>query len=78
MYGSIRMHQEINFPKRRSGTDLFNPDFTALARSYGANGEAVDHHEKFPEALARAMKADRPSIIELRVNRNQLTPDRSL
>jgi acetolactate synthase I/II/III large subunit len=78
MYGSIRMHQEINFPNRPSGTDLFNPDFAALARSYGAYGEAVDHHDKFPEALARAMKADRPAIIELRVNRNQLTPDRSL
>jgi acetolactate synthase I/II/III large subunit len=78
MYGSIRMHQEINFPNRPSGTDLFNPDFAALARSYGAYGEAIDHHDKFPEALARAMKADRPVIIELRVNRNQLTPDRSL
>jgi acetolactate synthase-1/2/3 large subunit len=78
MYGSIRMHQEINFPNRPSGTDLLNPDFTALARSYSAYGEAVDHHDQFPEALARAMKADRPSIIELRVNRNQLTPDRSL
>jgi acetolactate synthase-1/2/3 large subunit len=78
MYGSIRMHQEINFPNRPSGTDLFNPDFAALARSYGAYGEAVDHHDKFPEAFARAMKSARPAVIELRVNRNQLTPDRSL
>ena len=78
MYGSIRMHQERHFPDRPSGTDLVNPDFAALARSYGAYGEAIDHHDAFPEAFARAAKADRPTIIELRVNRNQLTPDRSL
>jgi acetolactate synthase-1/2/3 large subunit len=78
MYGSIRMHQEINFPDRPSGTDLFNPDFAAVARCYGAYGEVVDRHEAFPEALGRAMKAGRPALIELRVDRNQLTPDRRL
>jgi acetolactate synthase I/II/III large subunit len=78
MYGSIRMHQENHFPNRPSGTDLLNPDFAALARSYGAYGEIIDHHDQFPDAFARAAKADRPTVIELRVNRNQLTPDRSL
>jgi acetolactate synthase-1/2/3 large subunit len=78
MYGSIRMHQENHFPHRPSGTDLLNPDFAALARSYGAHGEIVDHHDQFPDVFARAVRADRPTVIELRVNRNQLTPDRSL
>ena len=78
MYGSIRMHQENHFPGRPNGTDLLNPDFAALARSYGAHGEIVDHHDQFPDVFARAVKADRPTVIELRVNRDQLTPDRSL
>jgi acetolactate synthase-1/2/3 large subunit len=78
MYGSIRMHQELNFPSRPSGTDLLNPDFAALAGSYGVHGEAIDTHEEFPGAFARALEARGPAIIELRVNRQQLTPDRSL
>jgi acetolactate synthase-1/2/3 large subunit len=78
MYGSIRMHQENHFPDRPSGTDLLNPDFAALARSYGAHGEIIDHHDQFADVFDRAAKADRPTIIELRVDRNQLTPDRSL
>ena len=78
MYGSIRMHQENQFPDRPSGTDLLNPDFAALAQSYGAHGEIIDAHDDFPAAFARAVAAKRPAIIELRVNRNQLTPDRRL
>jgi acetolactate synthase-1/2/3 large subunit len=78
MYGSIRMHQEIHFPGRPSGTMLFNADFALLAQSYGAHGEAIERHEDFPAAYERAVKANKPAIIELRVNRNQLTPDRAL
>jgi acetolactate synthase-1/2/3 large subunit len=78
MYGSIRMHQELSFPNRPSGTDLLNPDFAALARCYGAAGEAIDHPDDFPDAFARALAERKPTIIELRVNRMQLTPDRAL
>ncbi len=78
MYGSIRMHQENQFPARPSGTDLLNPDFAALARAYGAHGESIDHHDDFPAAFARAAAADGPAIIELRVARTQLTPDRRI
>ena len=78
MYGSIRMHQELNFPNRPSGTDLFNPDFAALARSYGAHGETVNRHDDFPDAFARATNSGKPAIIELQVNRMQITPDRTL
>jgi thiamine pyrophosphate-dependent acetolactate synthase large subunit-like protein len=77
-YGSIRMHQEIHFPGRPSGTMLLNADFALLAQSYGAHGEATKRHEDFPAAFERAVKANKPAIIELRVNRNQLTPDRVL
>jgi acetolactate synthase-1/2/3 large subunit len=78
MYGSIRMHQEIHFPGRPSGTMLLNADFALLAQSYGAHGEAIERHEDFPAAFERAVKASKPAIIELRVNGNQLTPDRVL
>jgi acetolactate synthase-1/2/3 large subunit len=78
MYGSIRMHQELNFPGRPSGTDLLNPDFSNLARSYGAHAETIDRHEDFADAFARAQRASKPAVIELRVNRQQITPDRVL
>jgi acetolactate synthase-1/2/3 large subunit len=77
-YGSIRMHQENQFPGRPSGTTLTNPDFVALARSYGAYAEAIDTHAAFPQILERAIAADRPFAIELRVDPRQLTPDRQI
>ncbi len=78
MYGSIRMHQELNFPGRPSGTDLLNPDFASLAKSYGAHGERIDQHDQFPHAFERAVFARMPAVIELRVDGKQLTPDRKL
>ncbi|MCG6205227.1 thiamine pyrophosphate-binding protein [Rhodopseudomonas sp. HC1] len=75
-YGSIRMHQENQFPGRPSGTALNNPDFVALAQSYGAYAEAVQTHAAFPPALERAIAAERPSVIELHVDPRLLTPDR--
>ena len=55
MYGTIRMHQEKNYPGRVSGTNMVNPDFAALARSYGGHGETVTTTDAFPAALERAM-----------------------
>ncbi len=77
-YGSIRMHQENQFPGRPSGTTLTNPDFVTLAQSYGAHAEAIDSHAAFPQALQRAIAADRPAVIELRTDPRQLTPDRMI
>jgi len=74
MYGTIRMHQERNYPGRVSGTELKNPDFAALARAYGANGEVVEKTEDFAPAFERALAADRPSLIELRIDREAITP----
>ncbi|MDB5508084.1 MAG: thiamine pyrophosphate-binding protein [Hyphomicrobiales bacterium] len=78
MYGSIRMHQERQFPGRPSGTSLTNPDFVQLAQSYGAHGERVESDAEFPAALERALAAEGPAILELRLDPNQLTPDLSL
>src|SRR5208282_2706824 len=57
MYGTIRMHQERTFPGRTHGTDLFNPDFAALAQAYGAFGATVDRNEAFDSTLDAALAA---------------------
>ena len=78
MYGTIRMHQERNYPGRVSGTGLKNPDFAALARSYGAAGETVTRTEDFPAALERALAAEGPALIELRTDPDAITPRTTL
>jgi len=78
MYGTIRMHQERHYPGRVSGTDLVNPDFAALARSFGAHGVVVRRTEEFAPAFEDAVAAGRPALIELRVDPEALTPRQSL
>ena len=78
MYGTIRMHQERTYPGRTLGTDLSNPDFAALARAYGANGEVVEKTEHFAAAFERALDADLPSLIELRIDPEAITPTATL
>lgn len=78
MYGTIRMHQERNFPARVYGTDLRNPDFVGLAHAYGAHAELVERTEDFGGALERALDAGRASLIELRIDPEQLTPRATL
>jgi acetolactate synthase-1/2/3 large subunit len=78
MYGTIRMHQERHFPGRVSGTDLANPDFAALARSFGAHGERVERSEDVPAALERALGAGVPAVLHLPVDPEALTPRQTL
>ncbi len=78
MYGTIRMHQERHYPDRVIGTDLVNPDFAALARAYGALGETVTRTVEFAPAFQRAMAAGKPSLIEIRIDPEALTPRQSL
>ena len=73
MYGTIRMHQERHYPGRVFGTDLRNPDFAALARAYGAQGETVTRTEDFLPALERALAARVPSLIALTVDPQAIT-----
>jgi acetolactate synthase-1/2/3 large subunit len=81
-YGTIRMHQERTYPARVSGTELRNPDFAALARAFGAHGEAVDATALFAPALQRALAhidaTDLPALIELRYDANLITPNTTL
>ena len=71
-YGTIRMHQEKTYPGRVSGTALMNPDFAALARSYGGHGELVTKSEDFPDAFARAQAAGTVAVIECQVDEDAL------
>jgi acetolactate synthase I/II/III large subunit len=67
-YGTIRMHQEREYPGRVSGSDLFNPDFVALARAYGWDASFVDATVQFEPAFAAALAADRPTLIHLKLD----------
>ena len=82
MFGTIRMHQERDYPGRVSGTTLHNPDFAALAKAYGAHGEVVVTTEEFGPAFARALEHTRanqlPAVIELRYDGNLITPGATL
>jgi len=74
MYGTIRMHQERRYPGRVSGTDLRNPDFAALARSYGGFGETVTETAAFPAAFARARDSGAPALLHLKMDPRALSP----
>ena len=81
-YGTIRMHQEREYPGRVSGTSLHNPDFAALARAYGAHGERIETTDAFADALQKALThiADTglPALIELRYDADLITPNATL
>lgn len=78
MYGTIRMHQERNYPGRVSATDLVNPDFAALAQSYGCHGETVTRTDQFAAAWERAAAHKGPSLIELQVDPELITPTQTI
>jgi len=75
MFGTIRMHQERTYPGHVIATDLRNPDFVAYARAFGAAGHLVRTTAEFPAAFAEALGHDGPSLIEIRTDREQITPD---
>jgi acetolactate synthase-1/2/3 large subunit len=78
MYGTIRMHQEKQYPGRVSGTDLVNPHFAAYARSFGAVGEIVEDTAQFAPALERSLASGKPAVIELRLDPQAITPNTTL
>ena len=72
-YGTIRMHQEREYPGRVSGSELFNPDFAALARAYGWQAHRVETTAAFEPVFATALAADRPTLIHLRLDADVIT-----
>ncbi|MEM6729865.1 MAG: thiamine pyrophosphate-dependent enzyme, partial [Pseudomonadota bacterium] len=77
-YGTIRMHQERDYPARVSGTELKNPDFPSLARAYGVLGERVETTSAFAPALSRALAAPTGAVIELVHDVEAISPGRTL
>jgi acetolactate synthase-1/2/3 large subunit len=78
MYGTIRMHQERDYPGRTTATRLTNPDFVDWARSFGAHGERVETTEQFAPAFERALAAGRPAVIEVIVDEELLSSNMTL
>lgn len=64
-YGTIKAHQERSYPGRAVGTSLVNPDFAALARSYGATGETISEAAQLADALQRALSAPGPALLHI-------------
>lgn len=72
-YGTIRMHQEREYPGHVSGSALGNPDFCALARAYGHAAERVEATAGFEPALARALAHSGSTVIELMLDADVIT-----
>jgi acetolactate synthase-1/2/3 large subunit len=82
MYGTIRMHQEREYPARVLGTTLANPDFAKYGEAFGGFGAHVARTEEFEPALKAALAFTRdkrrPAIIELKVDPQAITPSTTL
>jgi acetolactate synthase I/II/III large subunit len=74
IYGTIRMHQEREYPGRIVATDLRNPDFAAYARAFGGFGVNVESTADFPAAFKEAQASGKPAIIRLAIDPEAITP----
>ncbi len=77
-YGTIRMHQERDYPGRVMATDLANPDFAAYARAFGAWATRVDETAQFPDALRSARQVGGPALIHIKTDVQDIAPGRTL
>jgi acetolactate synthase-1/2/3 large subunit len=78
MYGTIRMHQERDYPGRVHGTSLRNPDFAAYARAFGAHGETVEETAQFGAAFERCVASGKTALIEIRLDPQAITTQTTL
>lgn len=67
-FGTIRLHQEKHYPGRVKATDLKNPDFAAMARAFGATGVTVATPEEAPGAVAEALAAPGPAVVDVQAS----------
>jgi acetolactate synthase-1/2/3 large subunit len=74
-YGTIRMHQDRRGDDAAIATDLGSMDFAAIARACGARGIRVDTDGAFEQALRQALANDRPTVIQLALDRGWVHPD---
>ena len=68
IFGTIRAHQERDFPGRVSGTDLRNPDFVKYAEAFGAFGASVRRTEDFAPAFEKALSAGRAAVLDIHLD----------
>lgn len=73
MYGTIRMHQERNYPNRISGTEIQNPDFVTIATGYGMKAVRIDKTADFVVAFDAMLASGRGGLIEIMVDPNAIT-----
>ena len=78
MLGTIRMHQEKNYPNRKIATDLVNPDFKLMSKSYNAHYEKITHHKNFLTALKRSLNSNKAAVIEILIDPKQITTRQKL
>ncbi len=78
VYGTIRMHQERDYPARISGTDLKNPDFAALGRAFGLDAWRVETTADFRAALDAAIAAPNGGLIHLITSAEDIAPGRTI
>jgi acetolactate synthase-1/2/3 large subunit len=78
MYGTIRMHQERDYPGRVSATELKNPDFAAYARAFGGFGATVEKTAEFADAFEEAAQSGKPAIIHVKVDPEAITPSTTI
>jgi acetolactate synthase I/II/III large subunit len=78
IYGTIRMHQERDYPARISATDIVNPDFAILASAYGAHHETVDKTDQFADAFNRARASNKPALIHVKIDPEAISPTTTL
>jgi len=76
VYGTIRMHQERDYPGRVSGTNMKNPDFAAWARSYDAQAFTVSADKEFEKVIEEALAFDGPCLIHLNLDARDIAPGR--
>jgi len=73
MYGTIRMHQEREYPHHESGSGLRNPNFVALAQAYGYAGVRIDSTDQFEPALKAALAHAGGTLIEVALDPEVIT-----
>ena len=73
-YGTIRMHQEREYPTRVSGTAIVNPDYMAIAAAYGFHGERVTETAQFADAYQRACGSPTGAIVEIVTSTEAISP----
>ncbi|QQK78255.1 acetolactate synthase [Salicibibacter cibarius] len=78
MYGTIRMHQEKSFPHRVIGTDLSNPSFAQYISLMGGHGEIVEKNKEFLPALQRAIYSSKPAVIEVAIDPQQISVEKTI